>query len=690
MNRQSAPSQKTVRSRLGWLVVLFIAAGSLSYPGPANWAIGQVNNLTGLKIPTIEKPFILGLDLQGGTALEYEADLAKVAPSEHRDAMAGVRDVIERRVNSLGVSEPVVQVTQAGEAWRVNVELAGISDVNQAIKLIGETPILEFKEKNTEKPRDLTKEESAQMEAKNTDALNRAKAILDEAKKPETDFTELAKSKTENLARKVDGGDTGPLDPDTIASNGDLQDLLDTIGNLAVGSVFQSVVDTDAAYLIVKMEEMKDGDKEVNARHLLVSYTGASGGLATRTKEEARAKIDELKKQATTANFNTLVSANSDEPNATSTFGDLGWFGKGAMVESFETPAFAQASGTISDVIETEYGFHLFYKLGERNIQLPRLRLIEIKKSVPTDFVPVDEWKATALTGKQLQSAKVDFDQQLGSVNVSLQFNDEGSTLFAELTKKHIGEQIAIFLDGEVLSAPMVQQEILGGRAVITGNFSVQEAQLLARRLQAGALPVPITLVAQQSVGPTLGADSLQKSIQAGLVAFLLIAIFAVLLYRIPGVAAVIVLLIYAALNAAVFKLVPITLTLSGIAGFILSIGMAIDSNVLVFERLKEELKAGRGLDAALEEAFKRAWTSVRDGHVTILISCAVLFWFTSSLIKGFALTLALGTIISLFTATFTTRTVLRMLAKSPLAKWPWLFLASEKPAKGGSAFGGK
>jgi preprotein translocase subunit SecD len=163
------------------------------------------------------------------------------------------------------------------------------------------------------------------------------------------------------------------------------------------------------------------------------------------------------------------------------------------------------------------------------------------------------------------------------------------------------------------------------------------------------------------------------------MVAFLLIAIFAILIYRLPGMAAVVVLVIYAALNAATFKLVPITLTLSGIAGFILSIGMAIDSNVLVFERLKEELKSGLALEPALEEAFKRAWTSIRDGHVSILISCAVLFWFSSSLIKGFALTLALGTVISLFTATVTTRTVLRALAKTPLAKWPWLFLASGK-----------
>src|SRR5688572_10288918 len=455
MNRQTTLTRKTVMSRLGWLIVLFIAAASLSYPAPTNWVVGQVNDLTGLNLPTIEKPFVLGLDLQGGTALEYEADVSKIAPSEQRDAMAGVRDVIERRVNSLGVSEPVVQVTQANEAWRVNVELAGIRDVNQAIKMIGETPILEFKEKNTEKPRPLTAEEEAEMAKRNTDALARAKAILEEAKKPETDFAELAKNKTENTTRKIDGGDTGALTKEIIEGSQDLQDLLETIGNLAPGAVFPSVVETDNVYLVVKMEELKDGPKEVNAHHLLVGYQGAEGGLSTRTKEEAKAKIDELKKQATVANFDSLVAANSDEPNATSNFGDLGWFGPGAMVEKFETAVFAQAYGTISEVVETEFGYHLVWKRGERTSKEPRLRLIEINKSVPTDFVPVDEWKATALTGKQLQSAKVDFDQQLGSIQVSLQFDDEGAKLFAELTKKHIGEQIAIFLDGNVLSAPM-------------------------------------------------------------------------------------------------------------------------------------------------------------------------------------------------------------------------------------------
>jgi protein-export membrane protein SecD len=354
----------------------------------------------------------------------------------------------------------------------------------------------------------------------------------------------------------------------------------------------------------------------------------------------------------------------------------LGWFGKGAMVEKFEEVAFAMPKNTISDVVETEFGYHLIWKQDERIVKNPSVRVIAIRKTVEKDIVPpVDPWKSTALTGKQLSSAKLDFDQQLGTVQVVLQFNDEGSQLFADITKRNVSKQVAIFLDGQVISAPVVQQEIIGGRAVISGSGNVEEAKLLARRLQAGALPVPIKLIAQQTVGPTLGSDSLEASLRAGLVGFLLVALFMIALYRIPGVMAIVALVLYAALSATAFKGIPITLTLAGIAGFILSKGIAVDANVLVFERLKEELKEGRTLGVAMEDAFKRAWPSIRDGHVTVLISCAVLFWFSSSIIKGFALTLGVGTILSLFTAVVSARTLLRWIITTPVAKWPWLFL---------------
>ncbi|MCI0479505.1 protein translocase subunit SecD, partial [Candidatus Uhrbacteria bacterium] len=286
-----------------------------------------------------------------------------------------------------------------------------------------------------------------------------------------------------------------------------------------------------------------------------------------------------------------------------------------------------------------------------------------------------DEWKNSELTGRNLKRAYLDFDQNIGSAQVALVFDDEGAKMFADITKRNVGKPVAIFLDGEPISVPTVQNEITGGQAVITGNFTISEAKLLAQRLNAGALPVPIELIAQQSVGPTLGQSSVDASLLAALWGFALVALFLLVLYRLPGLLAVLTLGMYVAVSLAIFKLVPVTLTLSGIAGFILSIGIAVDANVLVFERFKEEARLGKTLRNAMEEAFRRAWTSIRDGNITTLISCAVLYWFSSSVIKGFALTLAIGILLSMFTAVVATRTILRFVSGFGWAqRSTWLF----------------
>lgn len=660
------------RRNAGWLLLLLLVTGVITYPQPLNWVLTRAKQVIGVDLKPLEKPFVLGLDLQGGTHLEYEADVSQVTDADRREALNGVRDVIERRVNSLGVSEPLIQTTQAGDSWRVTVELAGIQDVKQAISLIGETPILEFKEQNTETTRRaLTEDEKKRIGTENQVALKKSQDALVEAKKAGTDFISLAE-KTENPALKLTKGDAGFL-------RGQAQyfDLYQEVKAVPVGTMVDKVLEQPKFYSVVKVEEVKDtGEQEVRVRHLLISYKGAQGDLSQDTKEAARKKIDGLKAQATSQNFAELAGKNSQEPGANTRGGDLGWFAKGDMVEAFEAAAFAQATGTISGVVETPYGFHLIYKEDQRALKDVRVRMYETKKLTEDDLVPPPEaWKATKLTGRQIGSAKLDFDQRTGIPMVALQFNDEGSDLFAELTRKNIGKQIAIFLDGELLSAPTVQNEIPGGQAVISGNFTVNSAKQLARRLQAGALPVPIRLIAQQTVGPTLGADSLQSSLQAGLAALLLVAIFMVLLYRLPGFVSIVALVLYAFLSAALFKLIPVTLSLAGIAGFILSLGIAVDANVLTFERLKEEWQEGRPLAQALEEAFRRAWPSIRDGHVTVLISCLVLYWFSSSVIRGFALTLAIGTILSLFTAVVSTRTILRVLAATSLKRFAWFFL---------------
>jgi len=667
-------SRAAIRNRLIWLILLFVVAGSVAYPNPTNWLIEKTSSIVGFNIPKIERPFVLGLDLQGGTHLEYEADVSKVAVADREDALTGVRDVIERRVNSLGVSEPLVQTTQAGDSWRVTVELAGIRDVNQAVKLIGETPILEFKEQNPTQSRNLTPEEQTQKVKKNAEEQTKAEDLLKQAQADGADSAALAKANTDNAALKDASGDTGFIKGDVQYKN-----LLDTLRTVPAGTVFDQVIEEPSYYTVAKVEEVTDVGEQVHAQHLLVSYQGASQSTSSRTKDEAKALIEDYKKQVTPKNFDQFVRDHSDEPGAKTSGGDLGFFSKGDMVQAFEDIVFSQETGTISDIVETPFGYHLIYKINMRPDKDLRLRLIQVKKTVDADIVPPqDPWKLTDLTGKQLSSARVEFDQNTGATQVSLQFDKEGSDLFAELTKKNLNKPIAIFLDGQIISQPVVQAEILGGRAVISGNFSIDEAKTLARRLQAGALPIPINLIAQQTVGPTLGADSLHRSLVAGLIGFILVAIYMLILYRLPGLAAILALWLYAALSAAFFKLIPVTLTLSGVAGFILSIGIAVDANVLVFERLKEELREGKILTNGLEDAFRRAWPSIRDGHATILISSAVLFWFSSSLIKGFALTLGLGTILSLFTAIISTRSLLRWFVRTRSTKIGWLYLKSE------------
>jgi len=379
------------------------------------------------------KPFKLGLDLKGGVRLIYRADLSQVEPSEIGNAMSGLRDVLERRINLFGVTEPLVQVQQVGtlktienREQRLIVELPGITDISQAIKMIGETPFLEFR------------------------VLN---------------------------------------------------------------------------------------------------------------------------------------------PNASST---------------------------------------------ESN---PNVL-----------FLP------TELTGRYLKRATLNFDTTTSEPIISLEFNDEGGKIFAEITKENIGKPVAIFLDGSPISIPTVKEEIPNGKAQITGQFTVKEAQTLVKRLNSGALPVPITLISQENIGPTLGEKVLNSGIRAGIYGFIAVAIFLIFWYRFPGLIAVLALIIYIIIMLAIFKLVPVTLTAAGIAGFILSVGMAVDANILIFERMKEERRNGKNLAAAVKEGFERAWLSIRDSNVSSIITSIILFWMGTSMVKGFALTLLFGVLVSMFSAITITR----------------------------------
>lgn len=290
-----------------------------------------------------------------------------------------------------------------------------------------------------------------------------------------------------------------------------------------------------------------------------------------------------------------------------------------------------------------------------------QLKFMEENPEATSTSSPQDLWKDTGLTGAHLRRADVQFDKNTGEPQVALQFDGEGTKLFADITRNNLQKPVAIELDGEIISAPTVQSVIENGQAVITGQFTIDEAKQLAIELNAGALPVPIKLVEQRTIGPTLGSESVQKSLMAGIIGLLLVTIFMIIYYRIPGLLAIFALFIYTLVVLALFKLIPVTLTLAGIAGFILSVGMAVDANILIFERTKEELATGKTIGLAIEEGFKRAWPSIRDSNFSSLITCAILYYGTTGLVRGFAVTLAIGIFISMFTAIIVTRTFLRL-----------------------------
>ena len=492
----------------------------------------------------------LGLDLQGGTHLVYQADVSEIPSGEREASLEGVRDVIERRVNAFGVSEPLVQT---GANSRLIVELAGVTDVNDAIRQIGETPLLEFKEIEEAEPVSLTDQERAEAIKYNQEILTKARSIAIRALAGE-DFASLASEFSEDPGTKDQGGDLGFAKKGTFVAEFE-KALFD---DLTLGQITPEPVKTQFGYHIIKKaEERIESDQlEVRGSHIL---------LATKNEE-----------------FKDDASA---------------------------------------------------------------------------------DWKNTQLSGKNLKKARVEFDPNTGQPYVSLDFDSEGKDLFAEITKRNLQKPVGIFLDGTPISVPTVQEEITGGSAVISGNFNLNEAKLLSQRLTAGALPVPIELISQQTVGPALGQLSLQKSLMAGLIGLLAVIFFMIVYYRLLGLFAVLALLTYGLISLAIFEAWPVTLTLSGIAGFILSIGMAVDANVLIFERTKEELKNGKPLGTAIEEGFRRAWPSIRDSNISSIITCLILFWFGSSIIKGFAITLGIGILVSMFSAITVTRTFLRLAA---------------------------
>lgn len=715
--------QPGARAKVWWvfvfIIILALVASLIDFGSYYNKAVDKFK----IPLPKVkEVPFRLGLDLLGGTQLTYQADVSAIAAADKSNAVAGVRDVIERRINIFGVSEPNVQINRtSGGDYRIIVELAGIKDIKQAIKMIGETPLLEFKEENKE-IRKMTDEEKKQLSDYNKAAEARATEVLGKVISG-GDFKALASAYSQDEKTKNNGGDLGWI---TEKDNSEIYNLAK---NIAVGKISADLGRVSNGFAIIKVEDKRvktdpfnnNQEKQVKAWHLLICYTGKTGCESGLSREQALEKINRLKTEATPANFKDLVKQNSTEPGTRDSGGDLGWFGLGQMVKPFEDQVFKQAVGTISAPLETDFGFHLIYKQDERKVEEFNLRHIFIKTKTEEDIIgQQSEWKNTELTGKNLKSATVEFNPNDSSPEVSLAFDDEGAKMFEAITGRNVGKPVAIYLDGYAISVPKVNEKIPGGKAVISGKFNIQEAKLLAQRLNAGALPVPINLVNQQTVGPSLGQQSVADSLKAGLIGFLIVALFMIIFYRLPGLMAVFALTVYSLLVFALFKigfsmaalvlvgiflligitvngwfilfaflsyiilyfiggLSPVTLTLAGLAGAIVSVGMAVDANILIFARMKEEIANGKPLFIAIEDGFKRAWPSIRDSNFNTLLTCLILIMFTTSAVKGFAVTLGLGVIISMFTAIFITRNFLSLIPTEWLEKKPGLITSIKK-----------
>lgn len=647
-------SRRGLHISVAIILLLFLFTGSVAYPAYWN-KIASATPLPELN----DDGFRLGLDLQGGVHLVYEADMSAIQAVDRVDALEGVKDVIERRVNTFGVSEPVVQTTIQGDSYRVIVELAGVFDISDAIDLIGETPILEFKlpKEDFEEELELTEEQQIQMaeaqEQERADAL----VVLDRALSGD-EFKQLVQEYSQNSITKANEGYIGFIGAQTEVFG----ELATQISEEGYGAgVVDGLYEAESDLHVINVLSEQNID-EVFISHILFCHLESEGCESESTRAEALAKAQDVANTVTAETFPQTAVDQSEGPSAVWA-GELGWVTEGQMVESFQEAYLALEDGEISGVVETPFGYHVIWRQDSRVNTSYEIAHIQLPWTTATDLLDIDPWENTELSGKNVERAAVAFDQTTGIPYVLLQFNSEGADLFSSLTEQQIGEVIGIFLDGEAISTPVVQEAIYGGEATIQGSFTIQEAKVLAQRLNAGALPVPIDLLSQQTVGPTLGQESLDASVYAALIGIALLAIFLVLYYRLSGALALLALMVYVAVNLALYRWLDVTMTLAGIAGFILSMGMAVDANVLIFERLKEELKSGRDLPTAIDEGFRRAWTSIRDGNMTTLIAAAVLFSMSTSFIKGFALTLALGIIVSMGTAILVTRVLLKWIS---------------------------
>lgn len=707
---------------------------------------------------------VLGLDMQGGSQLDYKVDLRKVPEADKKDITEGVLTIIEKRVNGLGVSEPnIYQSDIAGES-HIIVELADSGVVSQedvdqflggnkkvadltleekravglekAKETVGKTIQLEFKEEMD--PSEVDPQAAETVKANAQVALDRIKAGEDfsvvgqeemqaypgKVRYDKSDFTfesELP-TKVKDVVLKLQKGEF-------------TQELAEAGGSIVIDETGNAVEDTGVAmYKLTDVKEEVKNAKEVDASHILIAYKGADSTDAgvVRSEPEAKKLAEELlTKLKAGEKFEDLAKANSDDASNKETGGKLidPIAADGKYVFDFEEAGLKLAKeGELSSVVKTKFGYHII------KADAVRADVKQKQYQVETIFYSTapDKWKETGLTGEQFVRADTAVNN-LFQPYITIKFNEEGAKLFEEITARNVGKPVAVFVGGEMISSPNVNEKIVGGEAQITGQFTNEEAEALKRNLNTGAIPAPIVLTGEYTIGATLGQQALNQSIQAGLIGVILVILFMVGYYRLPGLLASVALVAYGAILLFLIKAhlsigIAITIallifgflvhrvvnskdggmekflsfllscvafffitfmlksgvvvTVAGMAGLIMSFGMAVDANILIFERLKEELRSGKTLSSAVDVAFARAWSAIRDSNFSTLITCAILFYFGSSIIKGFAFNLIAGVLVSMFTAITITRTLLKGFIGSKFAQNLKNFGLHEKKAE--------
>lgn len=575
----------------------------------------------------------LGLDLQGGSHLVYQGEPIPVEGGEPlpptAEDMESLKLIIERRVNSSGLGEPIVQIL--GED-RLLIQLPGVDDPERAKALIGETARLEFKHRQLGIPRNLVTEGVIT----DADVVSVSVEPIPEELLPETEAG--AEESSEEAQQEAEPAPViiVEMTPQGAARFDEVLVRLSNEFNVAAATanVFTFQSQLQAGYL-PSLNVTINGNESLN---------GVLAPPAIRKLEGTNRYVLPYPQPQPVAPTQPDEIPAPVEPHDLATA--QGLVGDGATIIFIEQPG----------RIDEDFG------LGGDNL------------------------------ARAYASLHATSDQPI----INLEFDSLGTRLFGEKTTDIAGsptDSIAIFLDEEELIAPVVRQPITTGTAIIEGGFTLERAQDISLLLEGGRLPFDITLIQERSVDAILGSDSLAKSVVAGVVGLVLVFLFMTLYYRVPGLIASLALLIYTLLVLAVFKLMPVTLTLSGVAATILSVGMAVDANVLIFERMKDELRNGRTLIGAINIGFNRAWPAIRDSNVSTLITCAILYYFSNQLgttiVQGFAATLAIGVMLSMFSAIVVSRTILRVIATTPLSRLLGAFVpagGSDLPQQSASA----